>query len=321
MEKTCLKCKSVLSFVGKKYVCNACDTKFILMNGELIEDISTKEDVMTESVATSNIGVILEICENNLNQNYKNVKQFYKDLLDAMNKYPIDEKDLSRVVDLIVSKVDIDFLPTHGAAYKSILKSYDKKRRIEQLKQKFSIELEKALADLLTEFNKVDRKKYYEIQFVKANIIYKKRKAEMLELTYLTENYTQELKKIINEFKKSVKKVKTIAQIKKIKKTLAISSIVAGTLAVSGITIGFIPKLEYRLKGNNQYEVIGVDGLFFDAHFKMNKVKIPERYQGKLVTSIAPHAFENELIREVKIPESIKTIGDYAFANNELVND
>ena len=97
MEKTCLKCKGTLTLKDDKYVCSSCDSVYVL-EGEQLVDCTPTEEVMTEANTYSNIEKVLKICEDNLNNNVKNVKKFYKDLLAAMKKYPIDENDLSLIV-------------------------------------------------------------------------------------------------------------------------------------------------------------------------------------------------------------------------------
>ena len=317
MEKTCLKCKGTLTLKDDKYVCSCCDSVYVL-EGEQLVDCTPTEEVMTEQTTYSNIEKVLKICEDNLNNNVKNVKKFYKDLLAAMKTYPINENDLSLIVNLIVSKVDLDFLPTHGSAYKSFLKSQDKKKRIERLKKQFSLDLEKALASLLEEYNKVDKKLYSETGYKKITSSYNKHKSEMLDLSYLTEKYQAEFRNIIAEYKKAVKKVKTLDQIKKAKKKATIFAITAASLTTTIVTIGFIPTLEYRQVNANTYEVVGVKGTIFDKHFAKKKIKIPAKHNGGAVVSIASGAFAKSKIKSVTIPNTVKKIGASAFADNNL---
>ena len=69
------------------------------------------------------------------------------------------------------------------------------------------------------------------------------------------------------------------------------------------------PGLLFELKDDDTYEVTGYEG-------KDNKVYIPKKYNGRLVTSIGGYAFHNcGFITSIEIPNSVISIGEEAFSN------
>ena len=76
-----------------------------------------------------------------------------------------------------------------------------------------------------------------------------------------------------------------------------------------------VPGLIYELnEDGNSYSVVGTDETFNSTVFE-----IPEKYQGKPVTKITSRVFENnQIIKEVNLPDSIVEIGVSAFASSSL---
>lgn len=67
--------------------------------------------------------------------------------------------------------------------------------------------------------------------------------------------------------------------------------------------------LKYALKDDNTYKILNYEGNASDIY-------IPEKYEGKEITSIESAAFSGCVnMRKISIPDSVTEIGDYAFYN------
>jgi hypothetical protein len=154
-------------------------------------------------------------------------------------------------------------------------------------------------------------------------------------LSYKNEKYTKTLSEIIGDFKKAANKIKTLAQLKKIKRNVFASFLASAILATTAIIIGFVPVIEYRgisyYNSNAEisyvspssdyaiaYEVVGIKGLLFKDHYKKTKVDIPETYRNKPVVSIGDFALSDYHLKSITIPETIIRIGEEALALNNL---
>ncbi len=74
--------------------------------------------------------------------------------------------------------------------------------------------------------------------------------------------------------------------------------------------------LAYELNEDDTYTVTGIGAITSQV------VVIPAEYNGKAVTAIAAYAFENQrFIGEVVIPESVTTVGEYAFKGCDNLDD
>jgi len=69
-----------------------------------------------------------------------------------------------------------------------------------------------------------------------------------------------------------------------------------------------------------EYEVRGDEITIIGSNRNVNHLFIPEFINGYVVTAIGPYAFENERLRSLILPESIKTIGEGAFRNTLLTS-
>lgn len=73
-------------------------------------------------------------------------------------------------------------------------------------------------------------------------------------------------------------------------------------------------KLQYEYQGD-EVTIIGIDGF-------VNEVEIPERIDGKCVTTIGKKAFMGKrLLKKVSLPASISKIEDWAFSHCEMLKE
>lgn len=101
----------------------------------------------------------------------------------------------------------------------------------------------------------------------------------------------------------------------KLKKILA--GALAAVVAVGSMSVSAFAEEETLVSGDFEYEVLD-DGTVSITKYlgEEEAVEIPAEIDGKAVTVIGPSAFYSCLsLIEIAIPDSVITIGDYAFSN------